>query len=165
MENDFLDGIYWEEWYNKGNVPMEPIDGTDVKYIPCDKDRVGIKGPCPISPRDRMIMYSNRMLGVPRMRQIRVTNQSCLIPEDFKEAIKVTSILIWLSDAFMNLFHKLWPFFHPNLLLALISLTTIYSCQKCQKRVGEKQKQVNKIRETFLLADYTSQIGPYLLCN
>ena len=104
MENDFLDGIYWEEWYNKGNVPMEPIDGTDVKYIPCDKDRVGIKGPCPISPRDRMIMYSNRMLGVPRMRQIRVTNQSCLIPEDFKEAIKVTRyLLICSSDGFTNL--------------------------------------------------------------
>ena len=104
MENDFLDGIYWEEWYNKGNVPMEPIDGTEVKYIPCDKDRVGIKGPCPISPRDRMIMYSNRMLGVPRMRQIRVTNQSCLIPEDFKEAIKVTRyLLICLSDGFTNL--------------------------------------------------------------
>ena len=104
MENDFLDGIYWEEWYNKGNVPMEPTDGTEVKYIPCDKDRVGIKGPCPISPRDRMIMYSNRMLGVPRMRQIRVTNQSCLIPEDFKEAIKVTRyLLICSSDGFTNL--------------------------------------------------------------
>ena len=103
MENDFLDGIYWEKWYNKGNVPMEPTDGTDVRYIPCDKDRVGIKGPCPIPLRDRMIMYSNRMLGVPRMRQIRVTNQSCLIPEDFKEAIKVTRyILICSSDGFTN---------------------------------------------------------------
>ena len=34
-------------------------------------------------------MYSNRLLGIPRMRQLRVTNQSCLIPEDFKDAIKV----------------------------------------------------------------------------
>ena len=39
MENDFLDGIYWEKWYNKGNDPFN---------LPCDKDRVGIKGPCPI---------------------------------------------------------------------------------------------------------------------
>ena len=122
MENDFLDGIYWEKWYNKGNVPMEPTDGTDVRYIPCDKDRVGIKGPCPIPLRDRMIMYSNRMLGVPRMRQIRVTNQSCLIPEDFKEAIKVTRyILICSSDGFTNS-----DFFLPNLLLGLISLKGIF---------------------------------------
>ena len=89
MENDFLDGIYWEKWYNKGNVPTTD---EEFPYIPCDKDRVGIKGPCPIPQKDRMIMYSNRLLGIPRMRQIRVTNQSCLIPEDFKEAIKVTTL-------------------------------------------------------------------------
>ena len=82
MENDFLDGIYWEKWYNKGNDP---------ENLPCSKERKEskTKGPCPIEPKDRLIMYANRLLGVPRLRQLRVTNQSCLIPEDFKEAIKV----------------------------------------------------------------------------
>ncbi len=80
MEHDFLDAIYWEEWYNKGDEPEK---------LPCSLDRVGKKGPCPIPLRDRLIMYSNRMLGVPRMRMVRVTNQSCLVPEDFQERIKV----------------------------------------------------------------------------
>ena len=141
MENDFLDGIYWEEWYNKGNVPMEPIDGTDVKYIPCDKDRVGIKGPCPISPRDRMIMYSNRMLGVPRMRQIRVTNQSCLIPEDFKEAIKVTRyLLICSSDGFTNLILRISDLFFPKFAACFDLLNNHLFLSKQPKKEWEKTK-------------------------
>ncbi len=47
-------------------------------------------GPCPIDIRDRLIMYSNRMLGVPRLRQLRVRNDSCSIPEDFVGAIQVS---------------------------------------------------------------------------
>ena len=35
MENDFLDGMYWEEWYNDGNDPTN---------IPCSVDRIGMKG-------------------------------------------------------------------------------------------------------------------------
>lgn len=79
MQNDFLDAVYWEEWYNEGQDPD----------IPCSPPRNGKRGPCPIDAKDRMIMYSNRLLGVPRMRMLRVTNQSCLIPESFQEAIKV----------------------------------------------------------------------------
>ncbi len=37
----------------------------------------------------RMIMHANRLLGVPRVRQLRVTNKSCSIPEQFKEIIQV----------------------------------------------------------------------------
>ena len=37
---------------------------------------------------DRNMMYENRMLGVPRMRQIKVHETSCDIYEDFKSAIK-----------------------------------------------------------------------------
>ena len=36
-----------------------------------------------------MIMYSNRLLGVPRLRSLRVTNNSCLVPVAFTDAIKV----------------------------------------------------------------------------
>ncbi len=38
---------------------------------------------------DRMVLYANKLLGAPRLRQIRVRNDSCSIPEDFKDAIKV----------------------------------------------------------------------------
>ena len=34
-------------------------------------------------------MYSNRLLGVPRLRMLRVNNQSCLVPEEFKDVVKV----------------------------------------------------------------------------
>ena len=39
---------------------------------------------------DRNMMYENRMLGVPRMRQIRVTETSCLgdMNQDFSSAIR-----------------------------------------------------------------------------
>jgi polycystin 2 len=32
-------------------------------------------------------MYENRLLGVPRVRQIRVTNDSCAVFPDFQKAI------------------------------------------------------------------------------
>lgn len=35
------------------------------------------------------MLYANRLLGVPRLRQLRVHNSSCSIPEMFKEVIKV----------------------------------------------------------------------------
>lgn len=44
---------------------------------------------CPISQHDRMVMHANRLLGVPRLRQLRVTNTSCSVPSKFKDAIKV----------------------------------------------------------------------------
>ncbi|ESO05740.1 hypothetical protein HELRODRAFT_171408 [Helobdella robusta] len=34
------------------------------------------------------IFYENKLQGVPRLRQVRVTNQSCFIPDDFKSQIK-----------------------------------------------------------------------------
>ena len=37
MEGDFLDGVYWEEWYNEGDT-----DWTNEKFNPCkDKDEKG----------------------------------------------------------------------------------------------------------------------------
>ena len=78
MEKDFLKGLYWEKWYNEGN---------DADF-PCPNNP-DFKGPCPIDQADRMIMHANRLLGVPRMRQLRVNNQSCVIPDNFKSVIKV----------------------------------------------------------------------------
>ncbi len=36
-----------------------------------------------------MILYANRLLGVPRIRQLRVQNSSCLIPPEFENSITV----------------------------------------------------------------------------
>ena len=37
MEGDFLDGVYWEEWYNDGDT-----EWSDDKFNPCkDKDAKG----------------------------------------------------------------------------------------------------------------------------
>ena len=45
--------------------------------------------PCPVNPKKRMILGANRLLGVPRLRLLRVRNDSCIVPNDFKEAITV----------------------------------------------------------------------------
>lgn len=54
-----LDNLYWENWYNK----KEAI-----------KD-------------DRNILYENRLLGSPRIRQLRVRNDSCNVHDNFKAVI------------------------------------------------------------------------------
>ncbi|XP_076315760.1 polycystin-2-like protein 1 [Tachypleus tridentatus] len=54
-----LDALYWDTWYNK-----KPTNGNE-----------------------RSILYVNRLLGAPRLRQLRVRNDSCTIPEEFKRAI------------------------------------------------------------------------------
>ncbi|XP_045137075.1 polycystin-2-like isoform X3 [Portunus trituberculatus] len=61
-ENVLLDGLYWEHWY-------------DVSATNTTKD-------------DRNILYENRLLGVPRIRQLRVHNESCEIPQDFQRVIR-----------------------------------------------------------------------------
>ena len=50
--------------------------------------------PCPVNPKKRMILGANRLLGVPRMRLLRVRNDSCIVPNDFKEAITVSLCFI-----------------------------------------------------------------------
>jgi len=76
-EGQMLDGLYWEYWYNTGN---------DKSYIcPGGEESTG---PCPVAPSDRNILYENRMLGLPRLRQLRVQNLSCEIHPDFQNAIR-----------------------------------------------------------------------------
>jgi len=52
------EGLYTEKWYNTENV-------TNYGYI----------------------LHENRLLGAVQMRQKQVTNDSCLVAEDFKEEI------------------------------------------------------------------------------
>ena len=41
-------------------------------------------GPCPITDSDRNVLFENRMLGLPRIRQLRVMNDSCQIHPHFQ---------------------------------------------------------------------------------
>ncbi|PAA70221.1 hypothetical protein BOX15_Mlig009158g1 [Macrostomum lignano] len=61
MQNALLTGLYWNTWYNSNNF-------TD--------------------PREtNFIYYENKLLGVPRLRQLRVRNNSCNIASNFKDTI------------------------------------------------------------------------------
>uniref|UniRef100_A0A8C5JLF4 Polycystin-2 n=1 Tax=Junco hyemalis TaxID=40217 RepID=A0A8C5JLF4_JUNHY len=59
-EGPLLDGLYWEMWYNNKTM----------------------------AENKSFIYYENLLLGVPRIRQLKVRNGSCSIPEDLKEEIK-----------------------------------------------------------------------------
>ena len=50
MRGPLVDGLYWETWYNGGNVT-----GDDKGFI----------------------LHESKLLGVPRVRMLKVTNHSC----------------------------------------------------------------------------------------
>lgn len=56
-----MDGLYWETWYNG-----RPVEQDELNFI----------------------YYENKMLGVPRLRQLQVLNDSCTVHDDFKKEIK-----------------------------------------------------------------------------
>ncbi|KAJ7363305.1 TRP-like ion channel Pkd2 [Desmophyllum pertusum] len=55
------DGLYWEQYYNDKNVSDEDLG---------------------------FIYFENKILGRPRIRQLRVKNDSCDVHDDFKTVIK-----------------------------------------------------------------------------
>ncbi|CAM5106911.1 unnamed protein product [Eretmochelys imbricata] len=59
-EGPLLDGLYWEMWYNNKTM----------------------------AENKSFIYYENLLLGVPRVRQLKVRNGTCSIPEDLKDEIK-----------------------------------------------------------------------------
>ncbi|XP_026794476.3 polycystic kidney disease 2-like 1 protein [Pangasianodon hypophthalmus] len=59
-EGPLMDGLYWTTWYND-----QPLDTGSHSFI----------------------YYENMLLGVPRMRQIKVKNNSCKVPADFRTEI------------------------------------------------------------------------------
>ncbi|XP_065832466.1 polycystin-2-like [Oscarella lobularis] len=60
-EGTLLDGLYWEEWYNNQNYTAD-----ELGYI----------------------FHENKLLGLPRMRQLRVRKDSCSVQKDFQDEIK-----------------------------------------------------------------------------
>ena len=76
MEHDLLDNMYWE--YDYG------IDANKLKSYNCPDGDNSI-GPCSLTPEDRNILYENKLLGLPRLRQLRVRNDSCFVPVVIQE--------------------------------------------------------------------------------
>nr|XP_695404.3 polycystic kidney disease 2-like 1 protein [Danio rerio] len=60
MEGPLLDNLYWTKWYND-----EPLENGNQSFI----------------------YYENLLLGVPRVRQLKVKQNSCKVPTDFKKEI------------------------------------------------------------------------------
>uniref|UniRef100_A0A8C8BDB9 Polycystin 2 like 1, transient receptor potential cation channel n=1 Tax=Otus sunia TaxID=257818 RepID=A0A8C8BDB9_9STRI len=60
-QGPLLDNLYWTKWYNNESLAVH----STQSYI----------------------YYENLLLGVPRMRQLKVKNNSCLVHDDFKEEI------------------------------------------------------------------------------
>uniref|UniRef100_A0A6Q2XY96 Polycystin-2 n=1 Tax=Esox lucius TaxID=8010 RepID=A0A6Q2XY96_ESOLU len=58
-EGPFLNGMYWEVWYNNKSLPENRS----------------------------MIYYENLLLGVPRIRQVKVRNESCTVHENLRDEV------------------------------------------------------------------------------
>ncbi|KAM4590857.1 polycystin-2-like protein 1 isoform 1-T1 [Odontesthes bonariensis] len=59
-QGPLLDGLYWTKWYNN-----QSLDSGDQS----------------------LIYYENMLLGVPRLRQIKIKNNSCKVHKDFRDEI------------------------------------------------------------------------------
>uniref|UniRef100_A0AAX7TS99 EF-hand domain-containing protein n=1 Tax=Astatotilapia calliptera TaxID=8154 RepID=A0AAX7TS99_ASTCA len=60
-QGPLLNGLYWTTWYNN-----QPLESGNTSFI----------------------YYENMLLGVPRMRQIKIKNNSCTVYSDFENGIK-----------------------------------------------------------------------------
>ncbi|XP_063291145.1 polycystin-2-like protein 1 [Pelobates fuscus] len=59
-QGPLLDGLYWTKWYNNATL---------------------------VNTSNSFIYYENLLLGVPRIRQLKVKNNSCVVYKDFREDI------------------------------------------------------------------------------
>ena len=60
VEGPLLEGLYVEEWYNGLDIPK-----NETGYI----------------------LHENRLLGKPRLRMLKVRNDSCKVADDFEKHI------------------------------------------------------------------------------
>jgi hypothetical protein len=60
MTGPIMDSLYWEKWYNDDNVTADQLGS---------------------------IYFENKLLGVPRLRQVRVSQGSCKVNSKFQRTI------------------------------------------------------------------------------
>uniref|UniRef100_A0A3B4YFM2 Polycystin-2 n=1 Tax=Seriola lalandi dorsalis TaxID=1841481 RepID=A0A3B4YFM2_SERLL len=79
-EGPFLNGMYWEVWYNNKSLPEN----------------------------QSLIYYENLLLGVPRLRQLKVRNETCSIHEDLRDedttsfGLKNGTAWVYTTESEMN---------------------------------------------------------------
>ena len=76
LEKEFIPAVYDDKWYNSGDLGIPCPDGSTT-------------GSCVRTQADKNFLYENRMLGVPRLRMLKVRNDSCSVPPSFAENIAV----------------------------------------------------------------------------
>ncbi|KAK7930536.1 hypothetical protein WMY93_006931 [Mugilogobius chulae] len=69
-EGPFLNGMYWDVWYNNKSM----------------------------STNQSLIYYENLLLGVPRLRQVKVRNESCFVHEDLRDIVQDCYDMYTLSN-------------------------------------------------------------------
>ena len=111
MEDDMLDGLYWEYLYNKG----------DDRNFVCPGGEEAV-GPCPVAPADRNILYENRMLGLPRYAEFL---EHAIIRTWFRNTckIKILFCLRKLKNIWVN---------NENYLCGFIQGTQMFRTKKMQ---------------------------------
>ena len=80
VHDGMLNALYWDEYYNDG---YKRSPGLLTQHLLCPDnllfDKTGKKivsenvpatAPCPVKPADRNILFENKMLGLPRLRQV-----------------------------------------------------------------------------------------------
>ena len=84
----------------KSELENEKITDKDIVFLisrpytcPGGEERTG---PCPITDSDRNVLFENRMLGLPRIRQLRVMNDSCQIHPHFQ--VHTDTICVQISQ-------------------------------------------------------------------
>jgi len=88
-EGGFVDKLYEGDWYNTGEMNFLCPGVKAEDCVVDDRGRNSCDGPCKRSAEDANMLYENKLLGVPRLRMLRVRNDSCEIHEKFHGAIQV----------------------------------------------------------------------------
>ena len=83
----------------------------------------------------RNVMYENRMLGVPRLRQLKVTNTSCLdtLLDDFRTAIRYNyfQLLLCYVPLYISQSTSQNMFFKESYPSSLTYLSKLYYYETC----------------------------------
>ena len=69
-----------------------------------------------------MVLHSNKLLGAPRLRLLRVRNDSCVIPKSFQDTIQVMFFMIFESQLNADCLHIVHLRYSKYFILVLIKV-------------------------------------------
>ena len=80
-------GTTTETHRNRRHLVIFTILSNTIR-APCPDGSAPMGGPCPTLLMDRGILMENRIIGMPRLRQLKVHNSSCSIVSQFSGIIR-----------------------------------------------------------------------------